>query len=158
MNERPQPDPAPSPARAAATPADIRRDLIAQHDRVREHLARATRLSAELLRGDPVAGALEDAIARLRRTVREHNAAEELVLEQMLVASGTAGPRRAARMVEEHGAEHAMMRQLLEGSELEVAARMRDIAEQLDAHLAAEERTFLSPAVLRDDAAARPGR
>jgi iron-sulfur cluster repair protein YtfE (RIC family) len=132
-------------------PGDIRRHLLAQHNRLRERLASAQRIAARLLRDEAVGGELQAAVDQLRRDLREHNAAEEMVLERLLSATGTVGARRAARMVEEHGAEHAMMRELLDGTELAVAARMKDIAEQLDAHFAAEERTFLSPGVLRDD-------
>jgi hypothetical protein len=54
-------------------------------------------------------------------------------------------------MFEEHAAEHASFREAMTGSALAIAARMAELAEDVDAHMAAEERTFLSPGVLRDD-------
>jgi hypothetical protein len=51
-------------------------------------------------------------------------------------------------MLEEHVAEHAAFWDLLAGPASEVAARMDELLEELDAHMAAEERTFLSPLVL----------
>jgi hypothetical protein len=54
-------------------------------------------------------------------------------------------------MFEEHVAEHAAFWVLLSGTRAEVAARIEELADQLDAHMAAEERTFLAPATLRDD-------
>ena len=55
------------------------------------------------------------------------------------------------RMLEEHVAEHATFWTLLAGSVDEVAGRIDDLIDEIDAHMAAEERTFLSPAVLRDE-------
>ena len=55
------------------------------------------------------------------------------------------------RMLEEHVAEHAAFWELLSGTQAEVAERIGELAEELDAHMAAEERTFLSPVTLRDD-------
>ena len=51
-------------------------------------------------------------------------------------------------MLEEHVAEHAAFRELLVGTAEDVAARMDDLVDELDAHMAAEERTFLNAAVL----------
>jgi hypothetical protein len=42
------------------------------------------------------------------------------------------------------------LRDVLSGSELEIARRMADFAEHLSAHMDAEERTFLAPTVLRE--------
>ena len=56
---------------------------------------------------------------------------------------------------EEHVAEHAALWEMLTGEVGEVAARMSDLIDDLDAHMAAEERTFLSPLVLRHDVITR---
>jgi hypothetical protein len=53
------------------------------------------------------------------------------------------------RMVEEHVAEHAVFIDLMTGGD--APDRIDEIVELLDAHMAAEERTFLSPVTLRDD-------
>ena len=55
------------------------------------------------------------------------------------------------RMLEEHVAEHSAFWERMSGSVHEVAARIDDLVEELESHMAAEERTFLSPAVLRED-------
>jgi hypothetical protein len=80
-----------------------------------------------------------------------HNAFELSVLEPMLREADAWGPARVARMIEEHGAEHEALEELLAGTTEEVALRFDDFAELVDAHMAAEERTFLSTQVLRDD-------
>ncbi|MEO8702775.1 MAG: hypothetical protein ABI867_22210 [Kofleriaceae bacterium] len=54
-------------------------------------------------------------------------------------------------MLEEHLAEHAAFWELLCGSRAEVAGRIEELAEELEAHMVAEERTFLSSATLRED-------
>ena len=54
-------------------------------------------------------------------------------------------------MLEEHVAEHSAFWDYLKGTRGEVADKISDLAEELDAHMAAEERTFLSPVTLRDD-------
>ena len=54
-------------------------------------------------------------------------------------------------MLEEHVAEHAAFWEMLTGSTVEVAARMDELIDELDAHMAAEERTFLSPLVLHPE-------
>jgi hypothetical protein len=54
-------------------------------------------------------------------------------------------------MLEEHFAEHTAFWETLAGSAADVASRMDDLVDRLDAHMAAEERTFLSPLVLHED-------
>ena len=59
------------------------------------------------------------------------------------------------RMLEEHVGEHAAFWEALAGSPDGVALRIDDLVDELDAHMAAEERTFLSPLVLHPEAIAR---
>jgi hypothetical protein len=55
------------------------------------------------------------------------------------------------RMLEEHVAEHAAFWEILSGTRGEIADPIDDLADEIDAHMLAEERTFLSPVTLRDD-------
>jgi hypothetical protein len=68
-------------------------------------------------------------------------------------ASPARSDRQAAlpRMREEHVAEHAAFWELLSGTPDDIAARIDDLVEEIDAHMLAEERTFLSPVTLQDD-------
>lgn len=141
-------------------PSEARQKLLQQHVRLRELVSEAGGLAARLLvvareLGDVVAGSVllefRQAIHGLQEAVAEHNACEEAVLEPVLRGADAWGPLRVERMFEEHKAEHAAFLNALSGDELDVAARFAELAEDLDAHMAAEERTFLSPAVLRDD-------
>jgi len=131
-------------------PTDARELLLAQHAHLRILVGLVERLSARLLCGEPVAERFREAMHDLRRTFAQHNAAEAELLEPMLRPADAWGPLRVARMTEEHAAEHAVMARLLEGEDLEVARHIPDFAEELLAHMDAEERTVLSPAVLRD--------
>jgi hypothetical protein len=72
------------------------------------------------------------------------------VLEPLLSRSDAWGPRRVDRMFEEHKGEHAALLAAMDVSTANVAAELADLCEELEAHMAAEERTFLSPRVLDD--------
>lgn len=121
----------------------MRDELLAQHRNIRELLEQAERLAA-----DAGARAFGDALLALRRALYEHNLAEEAALVPMLRDRDAYSPQRIGRMFEEHAAEHVALRALLEHPDAEVAAALPDLADELRAHLDAEERTFLHPKVL----------
>jgi iron-sulfur cluster repair protein YtfE (RIC family) len=128
-----------------------RRMLVAQHDQLREHLDDCRVLARRLLEGEPVHTELEAVLARLRHALAEHNATETSLVRPLLRGSPRWGALLVDRMHEEHVAEHAAFWDMLTGSLADVASRMDDLVDELDAHMAAEERTFLSPLVLQDD-------
>jgi iron-sulfur cluster repair protein YtfE (RIC family) len=132
-------------------PSEARRVLLAQHAALRKRLELAASIGARLLDGEPVHDSFHEALGGLRDAFTEHNRTEEEMLEPLLRETDAWGPVRIERMLEEHVAEHASVQALLQGPDTELAARMRDVAEELEAHMAAEERTFLSVGVLRDD-------
>ena len=125
-----------------------RQRLLAQHDQIREHLNACSIWARRLRDGEPVQRELDAALARLREDFIEHNATETDLVRPLLRGSHGWGTVLIDRMLEEHVAEHAAFWDLLAGSASEVAARMDELIEELDAHMAAEERTFLSPLVL----------
>jgi len=125
--------------------------LLAQHERLREHLATCTRLG-KLFRMEQCTGAeLDVALEVLREQFGIHNEAESTVIGRLLHGPAAWGSLLIDRMLEEHVAEHAAFWELLSGTRAEVAARIDELADELDAHMAAEERTFLAPVTLRDD-------
>jgi iron-sulfur cluster repair protein YtfE (RIC family) len=138
----------------------VRNTLIAQHERIREDVAACRTLAARIRAGEPVAAALDLALAQLRSDFDEHNRTETgLLLPLLLHASqgrDTRGTLMAERMLEEHAAEHAAFWQRIDAPRDEVVANMEELSEELDAHMAAEERTFLSPLLLRADELGRP--
>ena len=129
--------------------------LIAQHDKIRMHLSECSELARRLRTGHSVDVELSAALAQLRSELTEHNTAETDLILPLLDNSPGWGTLLVDRMGEAHVAEHAALWEMLVGSTSEVAARMDDLVDDLDAHMAAEERTFLSPLVLRHDVITR---
>jgi iron-sulfur cluster repair protein YtfE (RIC family) len=121
--------------------------LLAQHERIRLLLKTCIRLAKQ----HPPDGELDIALQQLRDELGEHNRAETEIIGQLLRGPAAWGSLLVDRMFEEHVAEHAAFWELLSGTQAEVAGRIDDLAEELEAHMAAEERTFLSPLTLQDD-------
>jgi len=130
-------------------PAETRTLLLRQHAQLRELLAAVQTLVHWFASGAPVRATLEARLGDLRVAFLEHNHSEEAALEPLLLGATDAwGPARLARMLEEHRAEHRLMAEFLTRPIEEIVPEFGDFAEQLEAHMAAEERTFLSVAVL----------
>lgn len=130
-------------------PDQARAQLLREHERLRALLGDALTLAGGALRGAGSWSEVQRALDELRDAFAAHNASEEALLAPILGEDATIGPARIARMIEEHAAEHAAFRAALAGPPEEVARRLEELAEEIDAHMAAEERTFLSPGVLR---------
>jgi hypothetical protein len=138
-------------------PSEARSLLLAQHERLRALLLDTEALARRFVAAAEVATALDRSLAELRAAFDEHNKFEASLLEPMLLETDAWGPARLARMVEEHTEEHKVFATFLARRVHEVAPEMPDFAEELLAHMEAEERTFLSPKVLRDDIVAVDG-
>jgi iron-sulfur cluster repair protein YtfE (RIC family) len=132
-------------------PQDARAKLLDQHDQLRNHMATCVRLAVMFRDGESVTADLDVSLDLLRRSFAEHNETEQAIIARLLGGPAQWGVKMIERMVEEHIAEHAAFWELLSGTRTEVAMRIQDLAEELDAHMAAEERTFLSPGTLRED-------
>jgi iron-sulfur cluster repair protein YtfE (RIC family) len=136
--------------------ADLtRRALLVQHERIRELLGVCVRLAQQIRDGAAPRPELDARLDDLRHVLGEHNALETRVVRALLDHSQGWGDVLVDRMLEEHVAEHAAFWDALRGPLVDVVERIADLADDLDAHMAAEERTFLSPAVLHRDAIAR---
>jgi iron-sulfur cluster repair protein YtfE (RIC family) len=126
--------------------------LLEQHERLRDHARACTRLAKLCRAGAPgAAHELDAGLDLLREEFSLHNETETAVIRKLLHGPSAWGSLLIDRMLDEHLAEHAAFWELLAGTPAEVAARMDDLADQLDSHMAAEERTFLAPVTLRDD-------
>jgi hypothetical protein len=138
-------------------PSQARKLLLHQHDELRRAFDDALRI-CDLVTSSGAASAtasatsLWAAVERVGDLFALHNATEEVLLEPLLREDYAWGHARIGRMLEEHKAEHAEMRAALrpDADLTGAAARVRDAIEMMDAHMAAEERTFLAPSVLRD--------
>lgn len=133
------------------TPEHARLQLLSQHDRIRAHVATCTRLAKVYQTGELGGGDLDAALGALREELAAHNQAETSIITGLLHGPAEWGKLMIDRMLEEHLAEHAAFWELLSGTRAEVAGRIDELADELDAHMAAEERTFLAPATLRSE-------
>ena len=138
----------------------VRDTLLGQHERIRNDIAGCRTLSARYRGDEPVATELDLALAQLKADFDEHNRTETRLLLPLLLREsqgrGTRGTLLAERMLEEHAAEHAAFWQRIDAPRHDVAAHIDELSEELDAHMAAEERTFLSPLILRADEIEHP--
>jgi hypothetical protein len=132
------------------TPGQALGALADQHAKLRDMMGRCEEL-ADSLDAERIAPApLLREVARLRLAFDAHNQFEEELLRPVLLDAEWLGAVRVSRMVEEHTQEHRSMRQQLGSAP---TAELRAVIATLRAHLADEERTFLSGRVLRDDLA-----
>jgi iron-sulfur cluster repair protein YtfE (RIC family) len=130
---------------------EARTTLLAQHDALRQKLEACTGLAKLHRAGQEVTRELDAALGQLRDELAQHNQTETAIIGQLLHGPAAWGSMLVDRMLEEHVAEHAAFWEILSGTHVQIADRIDDLAEELDAHMLAEERTFLSPVTLRDD-------
>lgn len=132
-------------------PSEARKQLLAEHDELRTLLARTAQIASDIMCGIAPPTALHDVLQLCRNRLAAHNASEEQLLGPILKHDFAWGQARIDRMFEEHRAEHAEMHAGLTGPDLKIAPKIAELREMIEAHMAAEERTFLSRGVLRDD-------
>jgi hypothetical protein len=130
---------------------EARATLLAQHDAIRQQLGACTELAKQRRSGQDIGRELDAALGQLRDLLATHNQTETAIIGELLHGPAAWGSLLVDRMLEEHVAEHAVFWELLSGSHDQIAERIDDLADELDAHMAAEERTFLSPVTLRED-------
>jgi iron-sulfur cluster repair protein YtfE (RIC family) len=130
---------------------EARTTLLAQHDAIRQKLEACTGLAKRHRAGNDVNRELDHALEQLREELAQHNQTETSIIGQLLHGPAAWGSLLVDRMFEEHVAEHAAFWTILSGTRGEIAEQIDELAEELDAHMLAEERTFLSPVTLRDD-------
>ncbi|MGE5186465.1 MAG: hemerythrin domain-containing protein [Acidobacteriota bacterium] len=129
------------------TPSRLLAELQHQHEKLRAMMDRCEQLADDLDRGGAQASELTREVAKLRLAFDAHNRFEEQLLRPVLRDLDAFGTVRLEQMVADHVEEHRAMRQQLDGPTGELRATLYE----LRAHLAAEERYFLSSHVLRDD-------
>jgi len=125
--------------------------LITQHQAIRTRLATCLEIAKRLRTDDADETELELELERMRAAVYEHNLSETELIRPLLAHAQRWGDQLIGRMIEEHLGEHVAMWTVLEQPARTVAFELEELADDLDAHMAAEERTFLAPNVLRED-------
>ena len=132
-------------------PNSIREILLAQHQLLRDDIARCRFLASRLCDGEFVQEEFDQAVEQLRTDFLKHNDTEAALIQPLLAQSPQWGALLVDRMLEEHVAEHGAFWDLISRAPTDVAQRIDELVEDLGAHMDAEERTFLSSVVLRDD-------
>ncbi|HEX3761029.1 MAG TPA: hemerythrin domain-containing protein [Kofleriaceae bacterium] len=133
------------------TATEARTTLLAQHEHLRRRLDACAGLAWQQRTGESTPSELDEALAQLRDEFADHNQIETTMIVDLLHGPAAWCWQLIDRMLEEHVAEHAAFWRLLSGTPAEVAKHIDELADELDAHLSAEERTFLNPMTLRDD-------
>lgn len=134
-----------------------RHAILAQHAKLRALLGRARTVADAALDGaPPTADAVASAIGDIRQTMEIHLAFEEAVLLPLLRDDLPLGPQRAARLLDEHTRQRAMLaalhREAAAHPELPtLAAKLAFLVRWLLADMAEEESCLLNPDVVRDD-------
>lgn len=131
------------------TPASALTELLAQHATLREMMDLCLELADKLdaTGGDP--SELTREVARIRIAFEAHNRYEEALLRPVLEESNAFGDVRIDQMIAVHVDEHRSVRNHLE--RWTATSALREVLEDLRAHLDAEERHFLTAKILRDD-------
>jgi hypothetical protein len=128
-------------------PSKLLAELKHQHDALRAIMDRCEQLADELDRGRTQPAQLTREVAKLRVAFDAHNRFEEQLLRPVLRELDAFAEVRIDQMIADHVGEHAALRNRLDGPTAELRASLYE----LRAHLAGEERYFLTSRVLRDD-------
>ena len=132
---------------ASASPSQLLAALLEQHARLRVMMDRCEQLADQLDAGVVQPAELTREVVELRGAFDAHNRFEEELLQPMLRELDAFADVRIEHMVEDHVHEHRSIRDHLDGP----TAELRGSLYELRAHLAAEERYFVTARVLRDD-------
>jgi len=134
-----------------------RRGILAQHERIREMLERARTVADKALDEAPLPpDAVASAIGDIRATLDVHLRFEEKVLCEILEDDLPLGPERAARLREDHEKQRATLASLHDEARAApgrpiLAAKLAFLASWLLDDMEEEERSLLTPDVVRDD-------
>ena len=136
---------------------DAREAILGQHRRIRGLLARAQAVAEAALDGQPPSrDAVASSIGDIRTTMEVHLAFEEKTLLPLLRDDLPLGPVRADRLLDEHRRQRASLATLHDEARAypefpELAAKLAFLVEWLLADMVEEEKSLLTPDVVRDD-------
>jgi len=132
-----------------------RRILQAQHDLLRDLVARLREVAGRVGAEKAPSAALAEKVLRLRDALEVHLREEESFLIPILERLDAWGPERLRILKEEHVHQRALIaalcRNLPERPPEELAVRALGFADDLLADMALEERELLDPSVLTDE-------
>jgi hypothetical protein len=134
-----------------------RRGILTQHQRIRELLERARGVADRALDEAPLPpDAVASAIGDIRATFDVHLRFEEKVLCEIFEDDLPLGPQRAAHLRADHAKQRATLATLHDEARAApqrplLAAKLAFLASWLLDDMEEEERTLLTPEVVRDD-------
>ena len=134
-----------------------RRGILSQHTRIRALLERARAVAEAALDGNPpLPDSVASAVGDIRTTLEVHLTFEEAVLVPILRDDLPVGPLRADRLLHEHEQQRGVLatlhREACAYPELPMlAAKLAFLTSWLLDDMAEEERSLLTPDVVRDD-------
>jgi Hemerythrin HHE cation binding domain len=137
--------------------ATARRAILLQHQRIRALLARAREIAESALDQEPLPeDAVASAIGDIHTTLEVHLTFEEKVLVDIFNDDLPLGPMRAARLRDEHARQRATLAGLHAEAKAGprvpmLAAKLAFLASWLLDDMMEEERTLLTPDIIRDD-------
>jgi iron-sulfur cluster repair protein YtfE (RIC family) len=134
----------------------IRRIILVEHELLRSNLSSIEALLDQVTAGEVAARqSAHQQLNALLQTFLRHIEHEERVLRPVLAEIDAWGPQRKAAMDEEHAMQRELVTQLAtidpSGDPAAWAREVRIFAKDLLMDMADEEKTCLSPNVLRDD-------
>lgn len=136
-------------------PSEIRTELLGQHADLRAKM-KAARELANRCHHEDAREALRDSLSRVADALRMHNKREEELMRDVFPELDAWGPIRAEIMAEEHVGEHnhlyeALMTASTTAVAKEAASAAMTLFDQIEKHMAREEKVFLGEDVLSDD-------
>jgi hypothetical protein len=134
--------------------------ILGQHGRIRALLERARAVAEAALDGEPRSpDAVASAIGDIRTIMEVHLAFEEKALLPILRDDPPLGPTRADRLLDEHVRQRETLAKLHHEASVApegpmLAAKLAFLTSWLLADMNEEERSLLTPDVVRDDVVA----
>lgn len=122
--------------------------ILAQHAGLRALLETAVATARRHVQGVATDDEIDRSLAAIRVAFAEHNLFETSLLVPLLGGVDAWGPKRIERMIVEHVEEHRVMDAFLSRPGREVVPDLADFVDEIEAHMQAEERTFLAPTAL----------
>ena len=137
--------------------ATVRRSILVQHERIRTLLARAHEVAERALDQEPQpVDAVASAIGDIHATLEIHLRFEEKVLVEILNDDLPLGPLRVERLRDEHARQRTTLASLHDEAKAGpqvpmLAAKLAFLTTWLLDDMNEEERSLLTPDVVRDD-------
>jgi iron-sulfur cluster repair protein YtfE (RIC family) len=132
-------------------PIEARTTLLVQHERIRGLLRTCTRLAKLHRDGRAVAAELDEVLAQLYDEIAAHNRTEIGIIADLVNGPASWGSQPIDEMLREQMAAHTAFLAVVSATPAEEIQRILDLAEEFDAHMADEERTFLKMPTSRQD-------